>query len=49
MRAPLDRMDCRSLMVDIQCSIASNILHGDSTDCKKNKFLNYVDICGNIV
>ena len=27
----------------------SNNLLGDITDCEKNKFLNYVDICGNIV
>ena len=27
----------------------SNVLLGDNTDCEYNKFLNYVDICGNIV
>ena len=27
----------------------SNVLLGDNTDCEKDKFLNYVDICGNIV
>jgi hypothetical protein len=27
----------------------SNVLLGDNTDCENKKFLNYVDICGNIV
>ena len=27
----------------------SNVLLGDNTDCQYKKFLNYVDICGNIV
>ena len=27
----------------------NNILHGDFTDCSHKKYLDYVDICGNIV